>query len=205
LRLQTATVDVRYDALMRRLSMGLSLLAVCTLLATTSAYAGPKKRQTARLLSGTAAAVSGGVALTGFLLQKDGDPYNTPVLYTGIGMLAITPSLGEFYAGQYLTIGMGVRALAAGLAYYTLGHYTQLAKCPLDPPSEPPKCNILTEGAYPLLGVSAIAFVGGVWYDVLDAADAADRYNKKHGFTVAPVPMQGPQGMAPGLMLTGTW
>ena len=68
-----------------------SLFVVCTLFATT-AHAGPKNRQTARIMSGTAAAVSGAVAMTGFLLQKDGDPYNAPVLYTGIGLLAVTPS-----------------------------------------------------------------------------------------------------------------
>jgi hypothetical protein len=44
-------------------------------------------------------------------------------------------------------------------------------------------------------------------YDVLDAADAADRYNAKHGFTVAPSPavLRGPNGLAPGLALTGTF
>jgi hypothetical protein len=181
------------------------LVLLCAFLATTTAHAGPKKPSTARLLSGTAAAVSGAVTMTGFMLQKDGDPYNAPVLYTGIGLLAITPSLGEFYAGQYLTIGMGVRVAAAGLALYTLEHYTRLAKCPLAPPSDPPECDILTEGAYPLLGIAAITFIGGVWYDVLDAKDAAERYNKKHGFTVAPVPMTGPQGTTPGVMLGGSF
>lgn len=181
------------------------LVGLATLLLSATASAEPKNPTKAKVLSGVAAAVSGGVVLTGLMLQKDGDPFNAPVFYTGLGLLAITPSLGEFYSGQYLTIGMGVRAAAAGFAVYVVNTYTQLAKCPLDPPSEPPKCDVFTEGAYPLLGVAAIGFIGGVWYDVLDAGDAAERYNKKHGFSVMPAPMPGPQGTAPGLMLSGTF
>jgi hypothetical protein len=187
---------------MRRFTV---LLGLCGLLLSSTARADKKDPTKAKVMSGVAAAVSGGVVLTGFMLQKDGDPFNAPVLYTGLGLLAITPSLGEFYSGQYLTIGMGVRAAAAGFAVYVLNKYTRLAKCPLAPPSDPPECNIFTEGAYPLMGLAAIGFIGGVWYDVLDAGDAAERYNRKHGFSVAPAPMQGPQGTAPGLIVTGTF
>jgi ABC-type Fe3+-siderophore transport system permease subunit len=187
---------------MRRLTV---LLGLCGLLLSSAAHAEKKDPKKAKIMSGAAAAVSGGVVLTGFMLQKDGDPFNAPVLYTGLGLLAITPSLGEFYSEQYLTIGMGVRAAAAGFAVYVLNKYTRLAKCPLAPASDPPECNIFTEGAYPLLGVAAIAFIGGVWYDVLDAGDAAERYNRKHGFSVVPAAMPGPQGTAPGLIVTGTF
>lgn len=187
---------------MRRLVV---LVGLSVLLLTATAHADKKDPFKAKVMSGVAAAVSGGVVLTGFMLQKDGDPFNAPVLYTGLGLLAITPSLGEFYSGQYLTIGMGVRAAAAGFAVYVVNEYTRLAKCPLDPPSEPPKCNIFTEAAYPLLGVAAIGFIGGVWYDVLDASDAADRYNRKHGFTVVPAAMPGPQGTTPGVIVSGTF
>jgi hypothetical protein len=40
---------------------------------------------------------------------------------------------------------------------------------------------------------------------VLDAADAADRFNARHGYTVVPVPLRGPNGMAPGLVLSGSF
>jgi hypothetical protein len=180
-------------------------VVTCAVLASgvLTAEAGPKSRDRARLMSGVAAAVSGGVTVSGFMFAEQGDAFNLPVLYTGIGLLSVTPSLGEFYAGQYLTIGMGVRAAAAGLAIYTLENYTRLAKCDSAPSSDPPECTILTEGAYPLLGIAAIAFIGGVWYDVLDASDAVDRYNTKHGFTATPTVLRGAQGFAPGLALTG--
>lgn len=179
-------------------------LVLCTLLATAStAHADKKNPETARLLSGVGAAASGGVVLSGFLFAQDAKPFNLPVLYTGIGLLAVTPSLGEIYSGQYLTIGMGIRAAAAGLALYTLEAQTRLAKCDTDPSSEPPRCEIFTENAYPLMGIAAIAFIGGVWYDVLDARDSAERYNRKHGYSVAPVMMQAPHGQAPGMMISG--
>jgi hypothetical protein len=183
------------------------VLLLCALLASAVdvAHAGPKDRQTAQILSGASASVSGAVVLSGFVFAQDSRPFNLPVLYTGLGMLAVTPSLGQFYAGQYLTIGMGVRAVATGFAIYTLQTRTRLAKCDFDPSSEPPRCEIFTEGAYPMLGIAAIAFIGGVWYDVLDAADAADRHNAKHGYTVMPTALRGPQGLAPGLAISGTF
>jgi hypothetical protein len=179
--------------------------ALCALLLSATAHADAKDPRTAKILSGTAAAVSGAVVVSGFVTAKDGAPFNYPVLYTGIGLLAITPSLGEFYAGQYLTIGMGVRVAGAGIAIYTLENFTRLAKCPLAPPSDPPECEILEENAYPLLGIAAITFIGGVWYDVLDAGDAAERYNKKHGFTIVPAVVPGPHGPTPGVLVGGTF
>lgn len=168
-----------------------------------TANAGPKNRNTAKIISGTSAGVAGAVTLAGFLTTPQGEAFNEPVLYTGVGMLAIAPSFGEFYAGQYLTIGMGIRAAATGLAFYTLNTQTRAVICDQVGASKDLDCESFTENAYPLLGISAIAFVGGVWYDVLDAGDAADRYNSKHGFTVAPTTLPGPQGLAPGLVVSG--
>jgi hypothetical protein len=179
------------------------LLAI--LLVSTAAHAGPRSRNTARIMSGAAAGVSGAVTLTGFITTPEGEAFNKPVLYTGVGLLFVTPSLGEFYSGQYLTWGMGVRAVATGLAVWTLQTQTEPVRCEEIGAPQEPTCTSFNEKAYPLLGVAAIAFIGGVWYDVLDAADAADRFNAKHGYTVVPAPMNGPNGMAPGLVLSGTW
>ncbi len=180
-------------------------LAFCVLLLSATAHAGPKDPKLAKVLSGTAAAVSGAVVISGFVFAKDAAPFNYPVLYTGVGLLAVTPSLGQFYSGQYLTIGMGVRAAGAGIAIYTLENFTRLAKCPSAPSSDPPECEILEENAYPLLGIAAITFIGGVWYDVLDAGDAANRYNTKHGFAIVPTVVPGPQGPTPGVLVGGTF
>jgi hypothetical protein len=179
------------------------LLAI--LFISTTADAGPRNRNTARLLSGSAAGVSGAVTLAGFVTTPSGEPFNKPVLYTGLGMLMVTPSAGEFYSGQYLTWGMGVRAVATGFALWTLSTQTTPVRCDEVGAPHEPTCSAFNDAAYPLLGVAGIAFIGGVWYDVLDAADAADRFNARHGYTVMPAPMHGPNGMAPGLVLSGSW
>jgi hypothetical protein len=183
---------------MRRVIVTLFLL-----LAATTAHA-EKKKQTATLLSAVSSAVSGVVVAAGFVTAPNAERVNEPVMYTGIGMLFVTPSLGEIYAEQYLTWGMGIRLAAAGLAVYTLQTQTTLATCDTAHSSQDPKCEVFTETAYPLLGIAAIGFIGGVWYDVLDAGDAVARYNKKHNFNVTPaVPTS--SGLAPGMTLSGTF
>lgn len=180
------------------------VVSLCILLAASSADAGKKSRQTATLLSAIPASVSGAIAVSGFVFAPEGRPTNPPLLYTGIGMLFVTPSIGEFYAGQYLTWGMAVRGAAAGLAVWTLESQTKVVTCDTAHTSDE-KCKGFTENAYPLLGIAAIAFVGGVWYDVLDAKDAADRYNVEHGYMVAPTVVPSATGPAPGVMLSGSF
>jgi len=165
---------------MRRLVPALLLVALLHAPAEAE-----KKRRLAQALSGGGAAVSGGVVLAGFLSAPPGDAFNLPVLYTGIGMLMVTPSLGQFYAGQYVTWGMGIRALATGLAIYTLQTQTEVVTCDVVH-SPDDQCKSLSSSAFPLLGVAAIGFVGGVWWDALDAGDAVDRWNRDHGFTMQP-------------------
>jgi hypothetical protein len=186
---------------MRRVAI--TLFVSCVVLVCGTAHA-EKKRKTATLLSAVSSGVSGGVVVAGFLAAEDSTRINEPVMYTGIGMLFVTPSLGEFYAEQYLTWGMGVRLLASGLAVYALQTQTKEALCDDATSSDGPTCEVFSEGAYPLLGIAAIGFIGGVFYDVLDAGDAADRYNAKLGLRVTPaVPTAG--GAAPGLSLSGTF
>ena len=180
------------------------LVVLMMVLACASAYAGPKKKQTAQVLSGVSASVSGAVVIGAFMAAPDGKRFNEPAMYTGLGLLAITPSFGELYAGQYLTWGMGIRAVAGALAVYTLQTQTRLARCDTAQSSNDPPCEIFTEGAYPLLGLAAIGFIGGVWYDVLDSGDAVDRYNRANGFSIAPV-VPTTSGLAPGMSLIGTF
>jgi hypothetical protein len=183
---------------MRRLMVTMFLLLAC---ATAQAE---KSKQTATVLSAVGAGVSGGVVIAGFVTAPNAERINDPVMYTGIGMLMVTPSLGEFYAEQPLTWGMGIRVVASALAVYTLQTQTKLATCDLAHSSDEEKCEVFTENAYPLLGIAAIGFIGGVWYDVLDAGDAVERFNKKHKFNISPaVPTS--SGVAPGLTLTGNF
>jgi len=188
--------------LMRRVLLPLVVLVVSLGVSVPAAHAQPKSRTTAQLLSGVGASVSGAVVIAGFVSAPDSKRINEPVMYTGIGLLFVTPSLGEMYAGEYVTVGMGVRALATGLALYTLQTQTTLATCDTALSSMEPPCEIFKESAYPMLGIAALGFIGGVWYDALDADDAVDRYNRRHGFAVTPA-VQTASGPAPGLTLGG--
>ena len=175
------------------------------LLAASPAHA-DKSRRTAVELSATGAAVSSGLVLGAFFVGRDTADYNAPMLYAGLGSSVITPSLGEIYAGQYLSWGMGIRASAvviAGVAFALPQHTTtcELATSPDQ------TCTQLGGGAVALLGLAAIGYIGGVALDVMDAGPAADRYNLRHGTSYALVPtvLPTPHGAAPGLYFSATY
>ena len=179
------------------------IVTVFFLLTCATAHA-EKSERTATLLSAVSSGVSGAVVVAGFVTAENAERVNDPVMYTGIAMLMVTPSLGEIYAEQPFTWGLGIRVVASAFAVYTLETQTSLATCDTAHSSDAPKCEVFTENAYPLLGIAAIGFVGGVWYDVLDAGDAVKRYNKKHNFNVVPA-VPASSGVAPGLTLSGTF
>jgi hypothetical protein len=180
------------------------LVVVLVVLAAVAPAHAERKRQTAQILSGAGTAVSSTLILSGFLFAKDGYPIDKPLMYSGLVSAAIAPSLGEFYAGQYITYGMAARVLAAGLATYALTHFNETTTCD-NATMTGTMCTSIEGAGLALLGVSAIAFIGGMAYDVDDAGPAVDRYNRGHGLVIAPAPMPTPTGPAPGLWIGGTF
>jgi hypothetical protein len=182
-----------------------SLVILLVLLVAAPARAdGPKSEQTAQLAAGLGTGVSGGLILAGFLAGDSSYPYNKPLMYTGLVSALITPSFGQFYAGEYITLGMAARVLGVGIGTYGLTHYTEVTPCdgghaPTD------TCRHIDSGAIPFLGLAAIAFVGGMAYDVADASSAVQRWNEHHGFMVAPTVVPATDGPAPGLSFVGQW
>ena len=164
----------------------LLILACATARADDTSRPDDKSPDTAKYLSGGASAVSGAVLLYAFLEPPLGQPFNRPVLYTGLGLAAITPSLGEFYAGEYITPGLGIRIAAAGLAVYAMQNETEKVTCDTASSFSDPKCTQLKGAGIALVGVAAIGFIGGMWYDALDAGDAVGRWRKRHNIVVAP-------------------
>jgi hypothetical protein len=162
----------------------------------------PKSEQTAQILSGVGTGASSVLILTAFIAGDSSYPYNKGLMYTGLATAMITPSLGEFYAHEYITVGMAARALGVGLATYGLTHYTQPVTCDPGYPAGS-TCRHLDSGAIPFLGLAAIAFVGGMAYDVGDAADTVRNWNEHHGFMVAPTVVRAADGPAPGLSFVG--
>ncbi|MFT3694551.1 MAG: hypothetical protein QM831_15490 [Kofleriaceae bacterium] len=179
--------------------------ALAILLLTATAHADdaqPKNETTAQVMAGVGVGVSSALILAGFIAQDSTYPYNRPLMYAGLGTALITPSLGHFYAGEYVTIGMAARAVGIGLATYGLTHYVQSTTCQLGGETD---CHKLDSGAIPFLGLAAIAFVGGMAYDVNDAGDAVKRYNTRH-FAVTPTVVPTTNGgPAPGISFIGSW
>jgi hypothetical protein len=182
-----------------------ALVATILVAALSTAHA-EKKKTTAQALSGIGAGVSSAMILAAFLVS-DGTSYygswepghvNHPLLYTGFGVSVVSPSLGEYYAGQYLTIGEGVRAGAAALAIAAIAKGETNERCEtIDDPNV--TCKAFSRTGVVLLSIAAIAYVGGVAYDVLDASDAVDRFNTSHGIII--VPTASPSGA--GLAISG--
>jgi hypothetical protein len=185
---------------MRRIVLAVAIVAVLG----TAAEAGVKRRQTAQLLSGVGTGVSGALIVSSIFFAPYYGQLNEPLLYTGLATSVVTPSLGNWYAGEYLTWGMAVRAAAAGLGTYAVAGQYQWETC-ANASSSTQQCKVVTTTGVALLLVAAIAYVGGAAYDVKDAPDAVDRYNERHGSVqLTPTAMRGITGApAPGLAIVG--
>jgi hypothetical protein len=166
------------------------------------AHAG-KRRETAQYLSAGGAIVSSGLVLGSFLLGRHDATVNEPMFYTGLGTSLVTPSLGQIYAGQYVTWGMGIRALAAGLAIVAITTQTEHVAC-IGAQAGSTGCTELTGTGVALAGAFAIAYIGGTALDVMDAPDAVDRYNHSH-VMVMPAVLPTPKGAAAGLYFSATY
>jgi hypothetical protein len=160
-------------------------VVLLVLLACATAHA-DKSEDTAKYLSGGGGAVAGGVLLFSFLDPPMGEPFNKPALYTGLGLAIVTPSLGEFYAGEWFTPGMAIRLASGALAVYAVQNEEELVRCDTASSVTQPMCKQLKGAGIALVGVAAIGFVGGMWYDALDAGDAVNRWRSRHGIIVAP-------------------
>ncbi len=172
---------------MRRLAV-IVLLLVCI---ASPAHA-EKKRKTAQALAGLGVGFSSALVLSSFLINvNDGTVYR-PTFYAGLGTSIATPSLGQWYAGKYLTVGMAIRAGGALLAAYGISQ-RQDQRCILDSTKNCPK---ISDKGITILGLAAIAYIGGVAYDVVDTPHAVDHYNKTHAAMIVPTATDHGVGLA---------
>jgi hypothetical protein len=153
------------------------------------------RRKVATALSAGGAAASATVMGLSLLVGTPGT-VNQTMLDIGFATAIVTPSLGEYYAHQYLTIGEGIRAGGALVAILGVNQ-TETVSCNNGSPGP---CTSITGTGVVMLGLAGIAFVGGAFYDILDAGNAVDRYDVR----VSVVPMLTPGGGG-GLALTGRW
>jgi hypothetical protein len=183
---------------MKRLLVSIAILAAAT--GTASAE---KKLRTAQIASGVGTGVSSALVITAFFVgEKNGD-VNMPLLYAGLGSGVVTPSLGEFYVGKYVTLGMGLRVAAGALATWGVLAHDQEVRC--NDTTQFMTCKNLKQEAFLWVGLAGIMFIGGAAYDIKELPDYVDDYNKG-SFAVAPTVMPTPTGgSAFGLAAVGTF
>jgi hypothetical protein len=167
---------------------------VAVALLAGSASADVKRRKTATALSGVGTGVSSALIVTSFFVRDEHGEINNPLLITGLATSIVTPSLGEWYGHQWLTVGMGVRAGAAALALFGATR-TESVRCENGDPSQ--TCTSITRSGIAYLGLAAIAYVGGAAYDVAEAGEVVDRHDHPYYVSVTPMPSGG------GLVLGG--
>lgn len=172
-----------------------SVVVLTVVLAATSPARAEKSEKIAIALSAGGTGVSSGLVVASLLVNpQKGEAYE-PLLYAGLGSSLVTPSLGQLYSEQWLTIGMGIRGAAAALALYGISQ-DQTQPCDANPLQN---CTTLTGTGFSLIALAAIAYVGGVAFDVRDSDDAARRYNKKRSVNAALAPIAVPNGGGFGL------
>jgi len=110
----------------------------------------------------------------------------------------LTPSLGHWYAGEFLTTGMALRGVGGLLV---IAGVAQALSCFEG-------CGGGAGAAGGVILAGAGSYVGGTIYDVATAGDAARRYNRSHGAQMAVAPTMIPTGggaMAMGMGVSGSF
>lgn len=179
------------------------IATIVVLLALGSSARAEKRREVATYLSAGGAIASSSLVLASFFTADQGDLVNQPLLYAGLGTSLATPSLGEWYAGQWWTWGMAIRVAAVAFAVTAIATQQEDVTCDVPTASGQP-CKQLSGPGIALAGAAAIAYIGGVAYDVLAAPDAVDRYNQSH-FILTPAVMPTPSGAAAGLYFSAEY
>jgi len=172
------------------------LLALLGMLAMTAVAAAdpaestptPRDEDTATLLS------LGGTAASGLLVLGGSKLGNSGMVEVGLLSAFVTPSLGEMYSGQYLTLGTGLRLGGAAAAIAGFATVFCWEDCS--------QSQETTGGVLMIAG--AAAYVGGTIYDIWNAHHVAREYNVHH-FHVAPTVMQTPSGTTAGVGIGGSF
>jgi hypothetical protein len=108
----------------------------------------------------------------------------------------ISPSFGEWYSGQFLTWGMGIRAVSTGVMFGAI------ANACFD------ECDGQNQtGVETAFVLGALGYGVGMIYDIATAPRIARKYNDNHRARVIVAPTAYPTatGPAPGMMVSGSF
>jgi hypothetical protein len=136
----------------------------------------------------TALAVVG--SLIPFAIASEGEDR---FVLSGLLVGLVTPSLGQFYAGHYLTYGMAARAAGAALLVGFAETYQPcigLGTC--------------HEGTGWMAPIGLLAYLGGTIYDLGTAPAEARRWNQRH-LSMSPTALPSTSGPAMGVAIGGAF
>ena len=157
-----------------------------------SAEPDTRSENTALLLSlgGTAASVA-------MIASGEHNHSNGGDSLVTIGVLStlVTPSFGHWYAGDYLTAGMGIRAASAASMLVGVG---QIVSC------EGTDHSCDNSAGFFIIG-GLIGYGAGALYDIATAPRAARRYNAEHRTFVMPTVLNPPSGPVMGVGIGGSF
>ena len=159
----------------------------------------PRDPGTAVMLSVVGTLASTVVTAAGLKMAIDdtsGNGAGAALFFGGLASSLVTPSLGEFYAGRYVTVGMGIRAASAVVVIGSLVA------------SASESCSASCNNTMTILGITGlIGFATGVAWDIGTAGSAANAYNQRHTFTLAVTPtvLSPPSGPVMGVGLGGSF
>ena len=148
---------------------------------------------------GIALALSaGGLALSIGMTIVGAQTNNGELAVGGLVSTAVTPSLGEWYSGEYLTWGMGIRAASAAIAVAGVAASACIDDCAQSGSS--------SNGTV-LVALGLLGYAAGTIYDIGHASTAATAYNERHHHKVVVAPVAYPTtgGPAPGMMVGGSF
>jgi hypothetical protein len=139
----------------------------------------------------------GGTAASVGMMVIGAKSNNGELAVAGALSSLITPSLGEWYAGQYMTWGMGLRA--AGLVSMTAGAVDSFCWDNCDQ-------NKVSQGRT-LLTLGMIGYIGGALVDIAGAPHAARSYNEAHAshLSFAPTALRSGSTTAYGVGVGGSF
>jgi hypothetical protein len=148
----------------------------------------------------TALALSAGGTLLSVAVTAAGiDAHNGALTVVGALSSLVTPSAGEFYAGEKgVTIGLGLRLLGSGVA---IAGAAEALKC-----FGESSCERNPALAEALLITGGVSYASGILLDIALAGSAAEDFNRKHDLHVAPVVSRATtSGQTLGLGITGSF
>ena len=113
----------------------------------------------------------------------------TFVIGVDVGLWLALPSLGHFYANDWHSTGLAIRA--TGIGAIMVGAVSD-SSCENEP----------CAGSL-LVGLGVLTLVTGTIYDIATASGAAHDYNRAHRVSIAPTVLNPPSGPVIGLGVGG--